>query len=243
MCSKTNALGVSNLNTSIDVPSGFIIIDKQIGPTSHNIVDKLRRITGIKKIGHAGTLDPFASGVLLMAIGRKATREISKYVKLDKRYTADLLLGAVSTTHDPEGEITVTKNPQETSLEEIKKTIKKFIGEQEQIPPMFSAKKVGGKKLYQLARAGKVIERQPSIVNISEINIVEYNWPKLVLDVHCSSGTYIRTLGSDIGKDLGIGAYLTDLRRTAIDEFLIDDAVLVNDLDKDNWQSKLFLKL
>ncbi len=242
MYSKISALEAKQLNTSIDVPSGFIVIDKQIGPTSHNIVDKLRRITGIKKIGHAGTLDPFASGVLLMAIGRKATREISKYVKLDKRYVADLLLGAVSTTHDPEGEITESKNINKPSLEEIQKVIKKFIGEQEQIPPMFSAKKVGGKKLYQLARAGKVIERQPSIVNIMSINILFFEWPKLVLDIHCSSGTYIRTLGSDIGRELGVGAYLTDLRRTAIDEFLIDDAVLVKDLSGENWQDKLFLK-
>lgn len=234
---------MKNLNTSIDVPSGFIIIDKQVGPTSHNVVDKLRRITGIKKIGHAGTLDPFASGVLLMAIGRKATREISKYVKLDKRYTADLLLGAVSTTHDPEGEITETKNTLEPSSEDIKEVIKKFIGEQEQIPPMFSAKKVGGKKLYQLARAGKVIERQASIINITEINIVEYVWPKLVLDIACSSGTYIRTLGSDIGRELGVGAYLTNLRRTVIGEFLLNDAVLLGDLNTDNWQEKLFLKL
>jgi tRNA pseudouridine55 synthase len=234
---------MNKLNTSMDVPSGFIIMDKQVGPTSHNIVDRLRHITGIKKIGHAGTLDPFASGVLLMAIGRKATREISDYVKLDKRYKADLLLGSVSTTHDPEGEIIVMQNIQEIKLEDIKKVIKKFVGEQEQIPPMFSAKKIGGKKLYQLARAGKVVERQPSIVNIKKINILKYKWPKLVLDISCSSGTYIRTLGSDIGKELGVGAYLTDLRRTAIGKFLIDDAVLLEELDSDEWEKKLFLRL
>ncbi len=242
MCSRTNALGVKNLNTSINVPSGFILINKQVGPTSHNIVDQLRRITGIKKIGHAGTLDPFASGVLLMAIGRKATREISKYVKLDKSYVADLLLGAVSTTHDPEGEITVTKNPQEPSLKEVQRVIEKFIGEQEQIPPMFSAKKVGGKKLYQLARAGKTIERQASLVNIMSIEILSYAWPRLALNIHCSSGTYIRTLGSDIGLELGVGAYLEKLRRTSIGEFLLEKSVLVSDLSEDNWEKNLFLK-
>ncbi len=234
---------MKNLNTSIDVPSVFIIIDKQVGPTSHNIVDKLRRITGIKKIGHAGTLDPFASGVLLMAIGRKATREISNYVKLDKRYEAELFFGATSSTHDPEGVITTTENIKKPSLEQIQDVIEKFIGEQEQVPPMFSAKKVGGKKLYQLARAGKTIERQPSIVTIMSIKILGYKWPKLVLDIECSSGTYIRTLGKDIGAKLKVGAYLTNLKRTAIDKFLLQDSVLVDDLDKENWQSKLFLKL
>jgi len=234
---------MKKLNTSIDVPSGFIIIDKQSGPSSHNIVNKLRGITGIKKIGHAGTLDPFASGVLLVAIGRKATREINKYVKLDKRYVADLFLGATSTTHDPEGEITSVKNTQKASLEDVKNIVKKFIGEQEQIPPMFSAKKVGGKRLYQLARAGKTIERQACNINIKSIEILSYEWPKLVLDIHCSSGTYIRTLASDIGRELEAGAYLTGLRRTAIDKFLIKDAILINELNEENWQDSLFLKI
>ncbi len=234
---------MKNLNTSLDVPSGFIIIDKPVGPTSHNIVDKLRQITKIKKIGHAGTLDPFASGVLVMAIGRKATREISKFVKLDKQYLAELYLGATSSTHDPESEIKKTETLCKPILEDVQKVIKKFIGEQEQIPPMFSAKKVGGRKLYQLARAGKTVERQASIINIKSIDIVYFEWPKLILDIHCSSGTYIRTLGSDIGRELGAGAYLENLKRTAVGELVLDNAISLDDLDKDNWQKKLFLTL
>ncbi len=234
---------MKNLNTSIDVPSGFISINKQPGLTSHDVVNELRRITGIKKIGHAGTLDPFASGILLIAIGRRATREINKYVKLNKTYIAELYLGAISTTHDPEGEIEFIKHSQKISKEAIQKVIERFIGKQEQIPPMFSAKKIGGKKLYQLARAGKVIERQASQIEIFSIKILSYKWPILVLNINCSSGTYIRSLARDIGKQLGTGAYLKNLKRIRIDKFLLENSILIEEIKKDNWQEKLFLKI
>ncbi len=234
---------MTKLNNCLDVPSGFMIINKPSGPTSHNIIDQLRQITGIKKIGHAGTLDPFATGVLLVAIGRRATREINKYVKLNKVYRADLVLGAVSSTHDPEGEINFNKHVPEPSFTKIQATINKFIGKQKQIPPMFSAKKINGKKLYQLAREGKIVERQPHLINITAIKILSFKWPKATLIIHCSSGTYIRSLARDIGRELKTGAYLANLQRIAIDKFLIKDAVLIDDLNKENWQKKLFLSL
>ncbi len=122
--------------------TGFLLVNKPSGPTSHDIIDKLRRITGIKKIGHAGTLDPFASGLLIVAVEREATREINKFVKLDKVYTAELKLGAISDTHDREGRQQTTDNRQQTTIRRVKKILEKFIGKQAQVPPMFSAKKV-----------------------------------------------------------------------------------------------------
>lgn len=219
---------------------GFMLIDKPVGPTSFNIIAKLRKITNLKKIGHAGTLDPFANGLLIVAIGRQATKEISKYVKLDKEYLATLVLGAVTDTYDNEGEIQkFNVNKADFTEEKISIVVKKFIGKQKQIPPMFSAKKVGGKKLYQLARQGKVVEREPSDINIFELEVVEYSWPKLKIRVKCSSGTYIRSLGHDIGQALGCGAYLDELRRTKIGEFDIKEAFKLENLTNDNWDKKL----
>lgn len=223
--------------------SGFIIINKPAGPTSHDIIDKLRRITGIKKIGHAGTLDPLATGVLICAIGREATREISKFVKTDKEYEAEIMLGAVSDTYDRTGTITNSQlRITNCELDCIKNVLKEFIGKQKQVPPMYSAKKVGGKKLYQLARAGKEIKRQPSDIEIYNIKILEYKWPLLKIKVKCSSGTYIRSLAHDIGRKLGRGAYLKELQRTAVGNFNIKQAVDLKNLKKENWKEYLFNK-
>lgn len=221
--------------------SGFILIDKPVGPTSFDMVYKLRKITGIKKIGHAGTLDPFATGLLLLAIGRGATREISQYVKLDKTYIADLRLGAVSTTHDPEGDITENLEAKKPERKVIEKTLEQFVGEQKQIPPMFSAKKVGGQKLYHLARKGKIIERQPQDIRIDYINILSYEWPKLKIELRCSSGTYIRVLAFDVGDELGLGAYLTSLRRTEVGDIKVEEAYKIENIKEGNWEEKLFI--
>ncbi len=227
-------------NTS-EQASGFMIINKHRGPSSHWVVNKMRSITSIRKIGHAGTLDPFATGVLLLAIGRNATKRIDKFVKMDKRYVAGLILGITSTTQDPEGVKTVNKKIEEIKeIKIIEDTIKKFVGEQEQIPPMFSAKKVDGKKLYLLARKGKEVERKPAHINIFSIKIISFEWPSLVLEIHCSSGTYIRTLAGDIGEALGVGAYLETLERTAVGNFLLEDSVKVDDLKKESWSQNLF---
>ena len=210
-----------------DLPTGFLIINKSAGPTSHDIINQLRRITGIKKIGHAGTLDPFAGGVLFVAVGRESTKKINTFVKMDKEYIADIFLGATSDTHDSTGHIIESKilHPRRISQNLIKLMMtKKFIGEQKQIPPMFSAKKVEGKKLYELARQGITIERKPNKINIYDIKILSYAWPHLKIKIKCSSGTYIRALARDIGKTIGCGAYLETLERTAIGEFKIEES-------------------
>ena len=219
---------------------GFILINKPVGLTSHDVVNQLRRITGVKKIGHAGTLDPFASGLLIVAIGREATREIDKFVKLDKEYLAVLRLGAVSDTYDPEGKIEIKSNQVPPTESEVSAVLKKFLGEQEQIPPMFSAKKINGKKLYELARQGKVVERQPNKIKIYNLEIVNYCWPELSLKINCSSGTYIRSLGNDIGEKLSCGAYVAKLERVKIGEYDWRSAVKLDKINRDNWLDFIF---
>lgn len=215
---------------------GFLIVYKPVGPTSHDIIDSLRKITQIKKIGHAGTLDPFARGVLIIAISREYTKRLSEFSKLDKVYVADLFLGAVTDTFDVKGNIRSNKITKIPSLEFIKNKVNKFIGPQKQIPPMFSAKKVNGKKLYNLARQGKTIKREATDINIYKLKILNYEWPNLRLEIYCSAGTYIRSLGHDIGQSLGCGAYLKDLERTAIGTVDKKDAVSLEKLNKENWQ-------
>jgi tRNA pseudouridine55 synthase len=242
--------------------SGFILINKPSGPTSHGIINRLRRITGIRKIGHAGTLDPFASGLLICAVGREATKEISKFVKLDKKYIAIMQLGAVSDTQDRTG---IIKNaPPEADpasifsklrekckkqndnvkfkieINNIKNVLIEFIGRQMQVPPMFSAKKINGKKLYELARKGVEIEREPAGIEIFDIKMIAYDWPRLEIEAHVSSGTYIRSLAHDIGKKLGCGAYLEELERTEIGKYKLRNAVVTEELDARNWHSHLF---
>lgn len=226
------------------IRSGFILIDKPSGPTSHDIINILRRITGIKKIGHAGTLDPFASGLLIVAIGREATREISKYVKLDKEYLATLHLGAVTDTHDREGVRTkVESSGLVVELKDIENTVRSFRGKQKQVPPMYSAKKIKGKKLYELARKGIEVKREPVDIDIIKLEIVSYVFPELIIRVACSSGTYIRSLAHDIGQALGTGAYLEELKRTSIGEFSLDKSIKLEELNEDSWKDNLFNKI
>jgi len=228
---------------SVNMP--FLLINKPIGPTSHDIVNRLRKITGIKKIGHAGTLDPFAEGLLLVAIGRESTRKISQFVGLDKKYLATLKLGAVSDTEDRTGKISI-RHPERSdgilTKEKIEKTLKKFLGKQEQIPPMFSAKQIDGKRLYKLARQGKEIERPTQQIEIYEIKLKKYLPKKmeLILEIKCSSGTYIRTLAHDLGQTLGCGAYLEKLVRTEIGKYKIKKAILLEKLTSKNWGKYCF---
>jgi len=217
--------------------SKFLLIHKSSGPTSHDIIDELRQITGIKKIGHAGTLDPFASGLLIVAVGRESTRQISDFVKLDKEYEATLKLGVVSDSYDRTGEIQLTTNNLQLAKEKIEKVLEKFIGSQEQIPPMFSAKKVQGKKLYELARQGIEIERPPQQIEIHKIKLLRFENNLLKILVHCSSGTYIRSLAHDIGQALGCGAYLQELVRTQIGKYKLKDAIETKKLNKNNWEN------
>jgi len=222
---------------------GFILINKEFGPSSHSVINALRKITGIKKIGHAGTLDPFASGLMVVAIGRTATREIDKYVKLDKEYIATLHLGAETDSYDREGIIINENKESLAKIDEknIKVELKKFIGEQDQVPPMFSAKKVAGKRLYKLARQGVEIRREPVQIKIYNVEFISYAKPLLKIKIKCSSGTYIRSIAYDFGKILGCGAYLEDLERTQIGEFDIMNSYKIKDLNLDNWEEKLLV--
>jgi tRNA pseudouridine55 synthase len=218
---------------------GFILINKPTKITSHDVVDTLRRITGIKKIGHAGTLDPFATGLLILGIQREFTRRLSFFQKKDKEYIATLKLGAESDTFDKDGKILEREVKKIPEKKEIEKILKSFLGEVEQAPPAFSAKKIGGKKLYELARRGIKTEIKPQKVKIYEISVLEYHFPYLKIKVKCSSGTYIRSLASDIGKKLGCGAYVEELVRTKIGEFSIENAVELSKLNPQNWRNFL----
>lgn len=218
-----------------DSKNGFLLINKPVGPTSHDIINKLRKITGIKKIGHAGTLDPFASGLLICAVGREATREIDKFVKQDKEYIATIHLGAVTDSYDRTGKVIKEYNGEPISEDVIKKAVSGFIGEQLQIPPMFSAKKINGQKMYELARKGKEVERQPCAINIFAMDILNYAWPNLKIKIKCSSGTYIRTIAYDLGERLECGAYLEELERTSIGKNSLVQAVDIREVSSDNW--------
>jgi len=210
--------------------NGIIVIDKPQGRTSHDMVSFMRRMTHIRRIGHTGTLDPMATGVLPVCIG-SATKAADMLTLSDKCYRAELILGKTTTTLDSEGEITgefevnVTEN-------EIRAAIMSFVGEIEQIPPMYSAIKRDGKKLYELAREGVEIEREPRIVTINSIDIAEIDGGRIVIEVSCSKGTYIRTLCDDIGKKLGTGAYMSALRRTKTGCFTLENAYTLEQIEK-----------
>jgi tRNA pseudouridine55 synthase len=219
---------------------GFLLINKPKGITSHDVIDKLREITKIKKIGHAGTLDPFATGLLILGVGRDFTKRLSIFQKKDKEYIATLELGKESDTFDIEGKILKKEIKKIPSRKEIEEILKNFLGEILQIPPIFSAKKIKGKKLYELARKGIKIKPKPQKVKIYEILILDYNFPYLKIKVKCSSGTYIRSLANDIGKKLGCGAYLYELKRTKIDNFSIEKAVDLDKINFKNWKDFLF---
>lgn len=225
--------------------SGFLLIDKPAGMTSHDVVDAVRRVTGIRRVGHAGTLDPFATGLLLIAVGSGATTRIAQFVGLDKVYEATFVLGATSTTDDPEGVITKTPNPPTVSPDHLQSTLQSFVGQIEQIPPQYSAIKIHGKKMYELAREGKVIEAKPRTIIIHELSITEPitqlpHYPiTLKIRIHCGSGTYIRAIARDLGTKLGVGGYVSQLRRTAIGPFSINQAVTLEQLERSDWQKSL----
>lgn len=211
----------------------FILVDKPVGWTSFDAVNfvrgKLRIATGNKKIkvGHAGTLDPFATGLLIIAAGRENTKRIDEFKAMPKTYVANIRLGATSDTFDSTGEIVTThidKGIKPPKLEKIQETLTTFIGLQLQLPPMYSAKKINGQRLYNLARKGITVERQSNEITIFSIKLLEYSYPNLIIEAVCSTGTYIRTLANDIGQKLGVSAYCQDLRRTAIGQYSVADA-------------------
>src|SRR3989344_1383351 len=211
------------------IPSGFILVNKPPGPTSHDVVDELRAITGIAQIGHAGTLDHLAEGLLIILIGQY-TKEAQNFVKLSKAYRAVLRLGFESNTHDIDGEIIQRKEFTIPIREDVEIVLEKFRGEISQVPPQFSAIKVKGKKAYKSARSGEEVKLEARIATI------------LNLDIACSSGTYIRSLARDIGDALQTGAVVSALRRTAVGNYSLTDASDLKSINLKNWQTLLMVK-
>ena len=203
---------------------GVIVIRKEKGFTSHDVVAKLRVILNMKKIGHTGTLDPDAEGVLPVALG-KATRLVDMITDKEKTYEAVMRLGVVTDTQDMSGTVLSQTAELHVTEEELRAVIESFVGDYMQVPPMYSALKVNGKKLYELAREGKTVERKPRPVHFYEIEILEINLPLVRFCVTCSKGTYIRTLCHDIGEKLGCGAAMETLLRTKVGRFTLDDAI------------------
>ncbi len=235
----------------------ILLVDKPAGISSFGVVARVRRIlteqrreqikqewtsSGKKledlpksalpkrvKVGHAGTLDPFATGLLILLLG-KATKRAGEFLKKDKRYEATICLGKVSSTGDVEGEIIENRVEKIPSLDEVKKVVQSFVGETTQKVPAYSAVKIEGRRAYDLARKGIEVEMPERKVTIYEISVLDYRWPELMIDCKVSSGTYIRALGEDIGKALGVGGYLTALRRTEIGDKKVSEAVTLEEM-------------
>lgn len=202
--------------------SGVLVVDKPIGLTSHQVVQIIRRGTNIKRAGHTGTLDPRASGVLVVLIG-PAVR-LSEYISAeDKRYQATIKLGEKTDTYDADGVITGTSDVN-ISREKFEQALANFVGEIEQVPPPYSAVKVKGRHAYDMARNGEDVQLEPRIIHVHSLEVIEWNPPEVVVDVHCSSGTYVRSLAYDLGEKLGCGANLIGLRRTKSGRFTLKDA-------------------
>lgn len=211
--------------------TGVVCINKPIGKSSHFAVAVIRRITKIKKVGHTGTLDPLATGVLPVCIGREATRLSQLIMDSDKEYKAVLKLGVSTTTQDSEGEILAQKEVNVTN-EQIEKAVESFVGEISQIPPMYSAIKIDGKKLYELARKGVEVERKPRIVTINYINILNISGDEVEMLIGCTKGTYIRTLCNDIGEKLGCGGFMKSLIRTKCGGFSIENSITLEEFEE-----------
>ena len=218
---------------------GLIIINKPKGYTSHDVVNVLRKKLNTKKVGHTGTLDPNATGVLPILVG--AATKISKYlIEHEKTYIATIELGKKTDTGDAEGKIIEEDtNMKEIRIEEIEKVLKSFLGKQSQIPPMYSAIKVDGKKLYEYAREGKKVELQPREIEILDINLIEFDNNEIEFSVRCSKGTYIRTLCEDIAKELGTIGYMKELQRTKVNEFNIENSISLEELEDLNIEEKI----
>jgi len=210
---------------------GILVIDKPVGPTSHDIVAAVRRLLKEKTVGHTGTLDPVATGVLPLVLG--AASKVARYLTGgDKTYRATLRLGVTTTTLDSAGEV-VEERPVTVDAATVEAALMSFVGEISQVPPMYSAKKVDGKRLYELARKGVEIERDAKRVTIHSITVLERNLPDFTIDVKCSAGTYVRVLAQDLGEKLGCGGHLKQLRRLAAGPFSIESAITMDALTAD----------
>lgn len=203
---------------------GILLIDKPHGITSHDVVDRVRRTLKMKRIGHAGTLDPMATGLLLILVGKST--KLSQYLMgLDKTYKGTILLGQTTDSHDADGVITATEPVPPLSEEEVSVIMNSYLGDQYQTPPMYSAKKINGQPLYKLARKGKTVEREPRFIRVNTFDLLRWESPEIDFSIGSSKGTYVRTLANDLGQKIGCGAHLTKLSRVAIEKFHLSEAV------------------
>jgi tRNA pseudouridine55 synthase len=225
------------------VEPGVLLIDKPVGLTSFRIVQMVRRILGVKKVGHAGTLDPFATGLLIVCVGRPATKLISHFMEGDKEYEATLKLGVSTDTQDIEGEIIFQNPVPELTEKLLSELFRQFTGWQMQVPPAFSALKHKGKPLYYYARKGIKIEKPARKININFINLLAFSSNELKFNVSCSKGTYIRTLAADFGEALGCGGHLIALKRTKSGQYSIEDSIDGKELDKEGARELLLNKM
>ncbi len=210
---------------------GVLLVDKPRGFTSHDVVARLRRKLAMKRIGHAGTLDPMATGLLIILVG-KAT-SISQYLtNLDKEYEGTIELGKITNSQDADGELMEPRPVPPLTEAQVRTAMQAFLGDQYQTPPMFSAIKVGGVPLYKKARKGEEVEREPRFIRVASYELTRFTPPRLDFRLHCSKGTYVRTLAHDLGQKLGCGAHLCALRRTATDKFRIDAALPLEEIEK-----------
>lgn len=223
--------------------NGIFNVNKPAGMTSFDVVAAIRRVAKERRVGHAGTLDPLAVGVLPVCVGQ-ATRIVEYLTDSRKAYCAEIELGIATDTDDAEGRVIARVDPSGVSREQLEQTLASFVGEIEQIPPRYSAIKVGGKKLYQLARAGAEVEAEPRRVKIYSLRLITFEPPLVAIDVECSKGTYIRSIARDLGLRLGVGAYLRHLVRTRSGPFTIDEAVPLAEVaqafELDYWRSIIY---
>lgn len=210
---------------------GLLLIGKPIGMTSHDVVDVVRKKLKIKKVGHAGTLDPLAQGLMIILVG-KYTKFFSKFVSFDKEYLGVVKLGEVTSTGDSEGRVLKTGSYENVTSKDIKEACSCFLGEIDQIPPMVSAIRQGGKRLYSLARKGLTVERAARRITIFKLDILKIEIPLIELFIKCSKGTYIRKLAEDIGEKLSCGAHVIKIKRLAIGPFKLDEAISLEEIDK-----------
>jgi tRNA pseudouridine55 synthase len=221
-------------------PFGILVVDKEKNMTSHDVVALVRRNFKIKKVGHAGTLDPNATGVLVLLLGR-ATKLSARFLSQEKEYIGIMKLGERTDTGDRDGKVLETKEAR-VSEEKVKKTLSEFIGQIEQVPPMVSAKKINGKRLYKAARKGLEVEREPKKIVIRELELTGMELPFVTFRVVCSKGTYVRQLAEDAGKKLGCGAHLVELRRTRSGQFSLEQALPLSkllDMDRDAFDENI----
>lgn len=223
--------GFNSLEQFVSSDGGVLLLDKYIEWTSFDVVKKVRSMLQVKKVGHAGTLDPLATGLLILC-SNKMTKTIDTYQQEEKEYTGVFTLGAVTESYDTATNIQFVSMPDTVSDDMIRTNTQRYVGKISQIPPMYSAVKVGGKRLYTHARKGNVIERKPREVTVTSFDIWKIEKPDVYFTVICSKGTYVRTLVHDFGQDLRCGAYLKNLRRTRIGEYHVDDAWTIDSIKK-----------